>query len=146
MRSYRLALTLGLFSLVAAACAEGVTRERGDDDDGGSAGSAGNMLSCGDGVRDAAEEDCDGDDFGGVTCDTLGLPGGELICDATCTIDSTGCGQECGNGVREGTEECDGTDLGGQDCASTGMGNGTLTCDATCGFSGCATAFGDDFE
>lgn len=45
---------------------------------------------CGDGDIEAPEE-CEGDDFGGVTCASLGCAGGNLICSNTCLIDSSAC-------------------------------------------------------
>jgi hypothetical protein len=53
----------------------------------------GDSSSCGDGVR-SGDEDCDGDDFGGLTCalipGTAG-PAGALSCTATCEIDISTC-------------------------------------------------------
>ena len=43
---------------------------------------------------------------------------------------SSGTTQECGNGIREGTEECDLTDLDGQTCFTQG-------CDSAGGFLSC---------
>jgi hypothetical protein len=45
-------------------------------------------IVCGDGVRQAPTEECDGSDFGGATCTT---PGGKLVCTAQCTIDRSQC-------------------------------------------------------
>lgn len=53
---------------------------------------------CGDGVRTGSEE-CDGDDFGGATCDSLGQGGfGTLACANDCTIDTSRC-SECEPGT-----------------------------------------------
>ena len=78
---------------------------------------------CGDGVRDGDEE-CDGSDFGGVSCGDFGA-WGDLRCDADCTINDCTCEWEfgsgqcepsvCGNGVREIGEDCDGDELFGDD-------------------------------
>jgi hypothetical protein len=47
--------------------------------------------TCGDGFRDG-DEDCDGTDFGWLTCASLGFTGGELACIKGCTvIDWSGC-------------------------------------------------------
>jgi hypothetical protein len=43
---------------------------------------------CGNGVREAPAEECDGTDFGGATCLT---PGGSLVCTAQCKIDRSHC-------------------------------------------------------
>ncbi|MCH9681068.1 MAG: hypothetical protein K0V04_06530 [Deltaproteobacteria bacterium] len=45
---------------------------------------------CGDGVVEA-EEQCDGEQLAGVTCDSLGLPGGEVSCTRGCVLDASGC-------------------------------------------------------
>jgi len=45
---------------------------------------------CGDGLA-VTPEQCDGADFGGQDCLSLGHTGGELGCAADCTIDSSGC-------------------------------------------------------
>ncbi len=47
---------------------------------------------CGDGViQGGFGETCDGTDFDGADCTTLGHGGGTLTCDGTCTYDLTGC-------------------------------------------------------
>ncbi len=73
----------------------------GDDSVGGGG-------ACGDGILDVGEA-CDGDDFGGVTCESLGLGTGTLACNGDCTLDTSGCEQHpaCGNGILEVGEECD---------------------------------------
>ena len=90
--------------------------------------------TCGNGVKEMAEE-CDGDDFGQRTCETeLGLAQGELQCTSDCTVDRSGCFQ-CGNGVLEGPEDCDGDNLGGEDCLSlSGKESGALSCTSDCGY------------
>jgi PKD repeat protein len=45
---------------------------------------------CGNGVQDEGEE-CDGDDFGGQTCEDLGYSGGNLACNLDCTLDTSTC-------------------------------------------------------
>jgi len=45
---------------------------------------------CGDGVIEG-DEDCEGDDLAGQTCESLGFLGGELSCDEDCSFDITGC-------------------------------------------------------
>ncbi len=47
--------------------------------------------SCGDGVVNAAGEQCDGADLDGYTCATLGHPFGALGCDGSCDFDVNGC-------------------------------------------------------
>jgi hypothetical protein len=46
---------------------------------------------CGDGVVNRPGELCDGADFGGRTCDSLGLGGGTLGCTATCGLNTAEC-------------------------------------------------------
>ncbi len=49
------------------------------------------VYDCGDGVRQLAEQ-CDTEDFGPSTCQTEGrFIGGQLICTAVCTIETTQC-------------------------------------------------------
>jgi hypothetical protein len=45
---------------------------------------------CGNGMLDPGEG-CDGSDFGGKTCQSLGLGSGTLTCNACCSIVATGC-------------------------------------------------------
>jgi hypothetical protein len=47
--------------------------------------------SCGDNVRYAALEQCDGADLGAQTCSSLGHGSGTLRCSTTCTYDFSGC-------------------------------------------------------
>lgn len=84
---------------------------------------------------------CDPHDFGGESCESLGLGEGELLCDPTsCTIIVALCkglgtetprlGPPCGTGPG-----CDPADLGDETCATLGMGAGVLACDpVTCMF------------
>jgi uncharacterized protein (TIGR03382 family) len=49
-------------------------------------------TQCGDGVVYAeAGESCDGDDFAGESCASLGFTDGSLRCNTDCSIDSSGC-------------------------------------------------------
>lgn len=105
-------------------------------------GGAGATLptSCGDGTIGAGEE-CDGTDFGGKTCASLGFARGTLAC-VQCHIDTGGC-SVCGNGKINGGEQCDGMDLGGRTCQALGFTGGTLGCTDTCRLStaGCDPTF-----
>ncbi len=94
-----------------------------DVDAAGSGGSAtetdgGRGPVCGNGFRDALEE-CDGSDFGLLSCEFFGFDRGTLQCN-DCIVDNSGC---------IGAESCfDGSDNDGDrqaDCADT-------DCDATC--------------
>ncbi len=46
---------------------------------------------CGDGEINRDEEECDGADLGGLSCEELGLGGGTLTCSSSCTIQTAGC-------------------------------------------------------
>jgi hypothetical protein len=48
------------------------------------------MSLCGNGKIDPGEQ-CDGSDFGGATCQSLGFAGGTLVCNAYCHIVVSGC-------------------------------------------------------
>ena len=67
---------------------------------------------CGDGGINGTpgEEQCDGDDLGGMACEDFDLPPGTLACDTDCLFDIEGCfdAEECGNDIAEGFEDCDG--------------------------------------
>lgn len=103
--------------------------------------------ACGNGVVEDSEQ-CDGNDLGGSSCESLGFAGGTLMCTDNCTLDSSGCinegGAVCGDGQLEGSEQCDGNDLGGETCMSLGFDMGQLACDQNCGFdtSGCSNQGG----
>ena len=102
---------------------------------------------CGDSVTDPDEE-CDGDDLGGQTCESLGLGGGTLGCSSNCMYDKSGCefGSVCGNNNKEGDEVCDGEDLDGETCQTQGFYGGTLACSDSCmefDTSGCVGYCGD---
>lgn len=75
---------------------------------------------CGDGeIQQASGEVCDGAEFGGASCVTLGFDGGDLRCDPGCQLDDSGCTVDqgvCGDNVIGGSEVCDGTALGGTAC------------------------------
>ncbi len=83
---------------------------------------------CGDGIIDTgAGEECEGSDFGGATCETLGFDTGTLSCDAQCHLVKTLCVKLCGNGVVDGNEACDG-DAGLPGCTTFGYVSCTSTC------------------
>lgn len=126
-----LSSTLLLFALLSPAC--------GDDDSGGN-----HNLGpyCGDGVREAQEE-CDGEDLDGTTCQDLSYAMGTLACGADCKFDLRECaggGPVCGNWEAEYGEECDTNDLGGSTCEGAGFGPGTVACLSNCtlDLSGCS--------
>ncbi len=96
--------------------------------------------SCGNGVKDS-NEDCDGNDFGGMTCAGLdiGMDLGTLACSSSCKLDLSGCHEpSCNNdGIKDADEECDGEDFGGLTCADLDdvLAYGRLGCTRQCRIS-----------
>jgi hypothetical protein len=88
---------------------------------------------CGNEIRDGIEE-CDKDDFGGESCQTLGYYGGQLKCDENCRYDLIECmiAGKCGDNSRNGPEECDGTDLASGNCEQLSYLSGDLECANNC--------------
>lgn len=65
--------------------------------------------NCGNSVVDPNEE-CDGENLGGLSCTDLGLQGGELSCNSNCFVNTSDCWDvqpECGNSIVEAGEDCD---------------------------------------
>jgi hypothetical protein len=87
-------------------------------------------IFCGDGVINGNEE-CDGSQLGGKTCQSQGFQDGTLSCTDNCTFDTTGC-SNCGDGILNGHELCDGNQLGGKTCMTEGFVGGQLTCTSDC--------------
>lgn len=54
-------------------------------------------LYCGDGIKNLSEQ-CDGADFGGATCSSLGQGSGSLACNANCTYNTNNCQVSPGGG------------------------------------------------
>jgi hypothetical protein len=98
------------------------------------------FVGCGDGDVDViAGEACDGDNLDGRDCITEDFAGGVLACNDDCTLDTSGCVFECGDGEVQGTEQCEGNELEGATCRSEGFDGGDLGCNADCTFdlAGC---------
>jgi len=95
---------------------------------------------CGDSQINGNEQ-CDGSQLGGQTCQSRGFDGGTLGCIAgSCVFDTSGCYYDpvtyCGDGEKNGTEQCDGNDLGGNTCWDVGFDGGDLRCNnLTCQFN-----------
>lgn len=105
------------------------------DDTTAAATGVGSIPACGNGILDAAGEQCDAADFGGETCASLGFTTGTLGCTPGCQFDTSACTQSlCGNGSVDGAEQCDGVDLNGASCTSLGFASGSLSCTAGCAF------------
>jgi cysteine-rich repeat protein len=101
--------------------------------------------SCGDDYVDPGEA-CDGAEFAGATCGTFGFYQGALLCRGDCTIDTSGCSENCGDGVVQvGHEQCEDQDFQGVTCVSLGYTSGPLVCTETCARdeSGCVAQCGD---
>jgi hypothetical protein len=110
------------------------------DTGSGSSDESGSAPSCGNGFVEGLEE-CDGGDFDGTTCQSLGYDAGVLMC-AMCQIDESGCisGAVCGNNIVEQGEDCEGPFmLAGGSCVSLGHPGGSLGCTPDCMYetSGC---------
>ncbi len=87
--------------------------------------------TCGNGVLEDWEQ-CDGELYGDLTCESLGHLGGELTCSSNCTVLQGSC-DNCGDGVLGGGEACDGEDFGGLSCGDLlPLAQGTLACDGSC--------------
>lgn len=70
-------------------------------------------VTCGNGTLDPGEA-CEGSDFGGKTCASIGLGSGQLLCNAYCSIVATNCVplEQCGDGKDnddDGLFDCDDT-------------------------------------
>jgi len=61
---------------------------------------------CGNKIRETGEE-CDGSDMGSASCESLGFPGGTLLCLSNCTYSVLGCESPCGDGKIDEGEACD---------------------------------------
>ena len=107
------------------------------------------FVGCGDGVVDLqADEVCDGDNLDGRDCLSEDYAGGVLACNADCTLDTSGCIYECGDGDVQGDEQCEGNDLDGGTCMTQGFDGGDLACNADCTYdtAGCENyVCGDGF-
>ncbi len=77
------------------------------------------------------DEECDGNDLGGETCQTLGFDGGTLACTNSCAFDTSGCTNLEGCGSRE----C-GQAPNGDQCGSCGAGE-TCTPEGACVSESC---------
>lgn len=88
--------TDGNTSGVGTGSATGMTGADGTTTDPTPETTTGANGNCGNGVIDAGEQ-CDGGDLQGFDCNSLGLNGGTLACDAVmCTFDTSMCGTDSG--------------------------------------------------
>jgi cysteine-rich repeat protein len=89
---------------------------------------------CGDGILDAAKEQCDTVVPPEASCLSFGFYGGTLSCTSACQISTANCAGRCGDGIAEYPEDCDGADLKGATCQTLypSNGTGTLGCSPFC--------------
>ncbi len=74
---------------------------------------------CGDSLVQAADEDCDGANLNGNSCQSLGYAGGVLLCGDDCRFVVSQCESLCGNSLVEPDEACDdGGNLENDGCSS----------------------------
>ncbi len=113
----------------------------GDGDDGDGDPTDSGDAVCGDGNKQGDEE-CDGEDLGGLDCSDFGFDEGTLVCANDCTLFTNAC-STCGDGQLAATEECDGNNFGGLTCTDLGFDGGNLACAPDCSQvieSGCMQA------
>jgi alpha-tubulin suppressor-like RCC1 family protein len=95
---------------------------------------------CGDStIQPTYMETCDGTNFGGDTCESLGYYGGSIECSQDCVRDISQCEfhGECGDGIIQDAhygEECDGNTLGysSSSCSDFFWYGGQFSCDTSC--------------
>jgi hypothetical protein len=85
---------------------------------------------CGDGVKNHASEECDGDDMGTLTCEDEGFDGGELSCSDQCGLVQAAC------------ENCEGNEAGMYGKANVGCQGGF----ADNGYNGCLVGCTEDSD
>jgi cysteine-rich repeat protein len=106
---------------------------------GGCASGVPSEDPCGNGLLDNGEE-CEGTNYGGATCESLGRGSGTISCDLECHLVVDQCeGGTCGNDMMDPGEACDGSNLGGRNCLTESFTGGDLRCGADCELdtSGC---------
>jgi len=108
-RARRSLFAMGLTLLLASAC-------------GADNGEAAPDPVCGDGEVNGNDQ-CDGDDLGGATCESLGFAEGTVSCSSECTIDTTACipVDADGDGIDYQTEQELGLDPNSPDTDTDGF-------------------------
>ncbi len=61
--------------------------------------------TCGNGIIEDFEE-CDGEQFGGFSCESFGFSGGQIRCTAACTLNTSECQGTCVGSCALGTRRC----------------------------------------
>lgn len=112
--------TTGSMSLTTLDPSMTTMSQTSNTEDSGTLPQLDGLPFCGDGVVNNIDEYCDGEDFGGLTCEGLGAVGGSLQCTEDCQIETDMCEEmpPCGDGEIAGDEECDGDMLDGATCKS----------------------------
>lgn len=109
-----------------------------------SGASTGATVECGNGIVEA-DEACDGDDVGVVTCADIGtFVGGVLACDLDCSLDTSGCMER----AKAPVEVCQNIslaipDAGGAVTSTVTLPDGGTVADATIGIGLTHTYIGD---
>ncbi len=92
--------------------------------------------SCGNGVYEPPAEQCDGNDLGGATCQSLGYAFGTLGCTNACGYDISGC-VKCSVGVMGGPTSCKPPEVWSQyvdqECRSQGLYTNQFDVSISCG-------------
>lgn len=139
MKSRVLALLVAPAVVLASGCDPAVTVGAASDTEpaDGRIDTSQWVQTCGDGVVDRFDEECDPASDEVIACaDWLGPTWvGEVACTSDCWIDSSVCEQTCGNGVIDEGEACDGGELGAATCEGEGFVGGQLHCTASCQLS-----------
>ena len=103
-------------------------------------------AACGNGVIEANEQ-CDGTNVGGESCQSLDFDEGVLACTGACIFNTSDCDHVCGNDNVDGNEICDGTSIPNADCTDLGFSNPDgIVCAVDCGsvdYSACSATCGD---
>ncbi|HEY4182614.1 MAG TPA: hypothetical protein VGM90_37535 [Kofleriaceae bacterium] len=90
--------------------------------------------TCGDGVLDMPQEQCDPGASANIACDTIGFYAGQATCTPQCTYDISSCAR-CGDGLLQPQELCE-PSLGvpdGLSCVALAYDAGKLGCGGSCG-------------
>ena len=86
-------------------------------------------MYCGDNLINGNEE-CDGSNYAGKTCNSLGFDGGTLSCSSDCKLVSSAC-YKCGDGYVNPGEQCDSGSNNGRVCIP-GYDDDCTYCDNSC--------------
>ena len=104
-------MLLLILLLLAASCSFDTGGLSGNNNINNTNNTSSNNAVCGDNVVARAEQ-CDGVDLGGAKCTNIGFNGGQLLCNADCTFDTSMClmWENCTDGIDnndDGKIDCD---------------------------------------